>query len=102
MGAGDVKLFAGVGAWVGPARILEIFAAAAIAGMFIVIAQALRRRQMASLLRGSAVIVLNAAAGDLKCPEEPANPANHHRRLPYAVPTLVACIFVLASGRKWL
>jgi prepilin peptidase CpaA len=32
MGAGDVKLYAGVGAWVGPAVILPAFAASAVVG----------------------------------------------------------------------
>src|SRR5262245_28918636 len=32
MGAGDVKLYAGVGAWVGPAMILQAFVVSAVVG----------------------------------------------------------------------
>src|SRR4051794_34327889 len=42
MGGGDVKLFAGIGAWFGPGRVTAVFATAAIVGMFIVIYQATR------------------------------------------------------------
>ena len=102
MGGGDVKLFAAVGAWVGPARIIEIFAAAALAGMFIVLWQSLRGRRMKTLMRNSAVIVLNAAAGDLSCPVEPATEPSGRQRLPYAVPMLVATVLIMLSGRRWL
>jgi len=101
-GAGDVKLFAGVGAWVGPARVLEIFAASALVGLVIVLWQAVRERRMQTLVRNSAVIMLNAASGDLSSPEEPASPEASKQRLPYAIPTLVATILVLFSGRRWL
>jgi prepilin peptidase CpaA len=102
MGGGDVKLFAGIGAWVGPTRVLEIFAAEAIIGMVIVVARALAERRMGALTRSSAVLVMNAAVcGDLSCPEEPSD-AHGKRRLPYAVPALVATVAVLLSGRRWL
>ncbi len=102
MGGGDVKLFAGIGAWVGPARITEIFAAAALAGMVIVLYQALRQRRVTSLMRNSAVIVLNAASGDLSCPKETDAKTPAEERLPYAVPTLIATFLVMFSGRRWL
>jgi prepilin peptidase CpaA len=103
MGGGDVKMFAGIGAWVGPFRIFEIFAAAALVGMVIVIFQAIQGQRMRALLRNSTVIVLNAAvAGDLSCPEEPPQDPAGPRRLPKAVPTLAATLLVLLSGRRWL
>lgn len=101
MGGGDVKLFAGIGAWVGPVTIVEIFAAEALVGMVIVIWQALRERRVASLMRNSAVIVLNAASGDLTCPKEPEAKTNR-QRLPYAVPTFIATLLIVFSGRRWL
>src|SRR3954453_18450483 len=39
LGGGDVKLLAGVGAWLGPIIIIKIFLAAAIVGMVIVLVQ---------------------------------------------------------------
>ena len=103
MGGGDVKMFAGIGAWVGPGRVTEVFAAAAIIGMLIVVYQAVRDGRLATLSRNSAVIVLNAATvGDLSCPAEPEPRPGERRRLPYAVPTLVATLILLSSGRRWL
>src|SRR5438874_1022002 len=61
MGGGDVKLFAGIGAWVGPVRVIEIFAAEAVIGMIIVIVRAMQRRRMGTLMRSSAALVMNAA-----------------------------------------
>jgi prepilin peptidase CpaA len=109
MGGGDVKMFAGIGAWVGTGRVVEIFAAAALAGMVIVIWQAARGGRLASLARGSALIVVNATVtGDLTCPDKPGEANSDQEQggkqkpLPYAVPTLVAALLVLCSGRRWL
>ena len=99
---GDVKLFTGIGAWVGALRTLEIFAAAAVVGMIIVLLQAVRARRVASLVRNSAVIVMNAANGDLSCPQESPEVAAAQKHLPYAVPTLIGALAVLLSGRRWL
>ena len=44
IGAGDVKLLAGVGAWIGPVMVLIAFAGAAIIGMFIAIAMSRERK----------------------------------------------------------
>jgi prepilin peptidase CpaA len=101
MGGGDVKLFAGIGAWVGPMRVLEIFAAEAVIGMVIVLAQAMRRRRVGTLVRNSAVLVINATvSGDLSCPPESENERAGEKRLPYAVPALVATVAVLVLGRR--
>lgn len=94
MGGGDVKLFAGLGAWVGAGEITLIFAGSAIVGMALVIGQALRDRRMLGLFRNSAVIALNAASGDLSAPPEESR--TDRKRLPYAVPTLVAVLLIQA------
>jgi len=99
---GDVKLFTGIGAWVGPLRTLEIFAAAAVVGMIIVLVQAIHARRVATLMRNSAVIVMNAANGDLSCPPEMPESAAAHKHLPYAVSTLIGTLAVLLCGRRWL
>ena len=103
MGGGDVKLFAGIGAWVGPLCVVQIFAVEAVIGMVVVVAQAVHAGRLRALARGSAVIAMNAAVrGDLSCPEEPMSAANINR-LPYAVPTLLATVTVLLlAGRRYL
>ena len=101
IGAGDVKLLAGIGAWVGPLAVVQIFAATSAAGLFVVAWQAIRAREVASLVRGSAVIVLNAAHGDWQPPPEPQEQAS--KRLPYAMPVLVGLTGVLlAKSWRWL
>jgi prepilin peptidase CpaA len=101
LGGGDVKLFAGIGAWMGPVAVFWVFAIAAMVGTVTVAAQALLERRVGALLRNSAVIVLNAAAtGDLRAPpvEEQSDQVN--KRLPYAVPALLAVIAVLLFGGR--
>jgi prepilin peptidase CpaA len=100
MGGGDVKLFAGIGAWLGPVGVFHVFLVETILGMVIVVAQAIWARRLRSLLRGSALVVMNAAAsGDLSAPaEEPTDAAAMRKRLPFAVPTLVALVWVVWAG----
>lgn len=50
MGAGDVKLMAGVGALVGPAKWMTIFAASAIAGGILALAAVIVKRRLRSTL----------------------------------------------------
>lgn len=103
MGGGDVKLFAGIGAWVGPALVFQIFVAETVIGMIIVLAQAARRRRMGVLMRNSAALVMNAAVtGDARCLEEPTQAGGDKGRLPYAVPALMATVAVLVLGWRWM
>jgi prepilin peptidase CpaA len=98
MGGGDVKLFAGIGAWLGPVGVFHVFLVETILGMIIVLTQAAWARRLRTLLRGSALVVMNAAAsGDLSVPEEQGEPAMK-KRLPFAVPTLVAVVLVVWAG----
>lgn len=98
MGGGDVKLFAGIGAWLGPVGVLHVFVVETIVGMVIVVGQAVWERRLRSLLRGSALVVMNAAAsGDLSAPDEQGEQAMR-KRLPFAVPTFVAVVLVLWAG----
>lgn len=95
MGGGDVKLFSALGAWLGAPRVTEVFAAAAIVGMLVVLGQAARDGRLRALFRSSTVIALNAVSGDLSAPpEEPRE--SGRKRLPYAVPTLIAVLIVQA------
>jgi prepilin peptidase CpaA len=101
IGAGDVKLLAGIGAWIGPLAVVQVFAATSIAGLFVVAWQAIGAKEVSSLVRGSAVIMLNAARGDWQPPPEPKTQRN--KRLPYAVPVLIGMLGVLlAKFWRWL
>jgi prepilin peptidase CpaA len=98
MGGGDVKLFAGIGAWLGPVGVFHVFLVETLLGMMIVVAQAIWGRRLRTLLRGSALVVMSAAAsGDLSAPDEQGEQAMR-KRLPFAVPTLVAVVLVVWAG----
>lgn len=61
MKAGDVKLVAAVGAWVGPGGAVAVFAVAAVTGLVFVIGQGLWERRLAEVGRGAAVMAINLA-----------------------------------------
>jgi prepilin peptidase CpaA len=99
LGGGDVKLLAGVGAWLGPLAVLQVFAAAALIGMVIVLVQAIATGRLRAVVRNSTVIAVNlwhvseigleqATATGRAC-------RALERPLPYAVPVLAAVSAVL-------
>ena len=101
-GAGDVKLMVGVGAWVGPAGALLVFAAEAVVGMVIVLAQAAAAGRLRTLSRNSLVLFVNLAhvrevgldharATGLSC-------RSVDRPLPYAVPVGIAVALLALAG----
>jgi prepilin peptidase CpaA len=106
LGGGDVKLLAGVGAWLGPMPALVVFAAAAVIGMVIVLAQAAAQGRLAKLFRNSAVIAVSLAtsgtdAGAVGQAAETGRACSDGggaagRPLPYAVPVLLATLLVVA------
>ena len=61
-GAGDVKLFAAVGALLGPAPIATAFLYTAIAGGVLAVVVALRRRRLRQTLERHGALVATAAA----------------------------------------
>jgi prepilin peptidase CpaA len=103
LGGGDVKLLAGIGAWLGPEAALKVFVLEAIIGAIIVITQALAQGRFRKLLRNSAVLAVSMAhAGDLGMDHVRATGQSSRsidRPLPYAVPVLIAVSLLLA--RSW-
>jgi prepilin peptidase CpaA len=59
LGGGDVKLMAGVGAWVGPAPVVAVFAITALIGMMIVLVQASLQGRLRKLLTNTTVLTVN-------------------------------------------
>jgi prepilin peptidase CpaA len=103
IGGGDVKLLAGVGAWVGAGGVFEVFCAAAVAGMIIVLAQAIGQGRLRVLSRNSAVLAMNLVhVSDVGIDHAIATGKSCRsvdKPLPYAVPVLIA---VLALLLAWL
>lgn len=56
-GAGDVKLLAALGTWLGPAGVVMAFLYSAIAGGALALAHAVRRRRLATTLTRTARLV---------------------------------------------
>jgi Flp pilus assembly protein protease CpaA len=58
-GAGDVKLTAGIGAWLGPTPILIVLAAAAIVSLVLAVGQSVARGRLGDLLRSTGLMVIS-------------------------------------------
>jgi prepilin peptidase CpaA len=102
LGGGDVKLLAGVGAWIGVKPVFLVFAVAAIVGMIMVLCQSLAQGRLRLLLRNSAVVAINVfhigVVGVDHATETGKSCRSVDRPLPYAVPVLAA-VLVLVVGR---
>jgi prepilin peptidase CpaA len=61
-GAGDVKLFAALGAWLGPAHIMTAFFYTALAGGLLAVVVALRRRRLSATVQRTAELVTTGGA----------------------------------------
>jgi prepilin peptidase CpaA len=100
-GAGDVKLVAGLGAWIGPMPVLLVFAFAAIGGMIVALWVSSRHGKLRTLLRDSALITVNAVHGqklDAFSPERRITGPSSFKPAPYAVHLLVATVLVLTAS----
>lgn len=86
MGAGDVKLMAMVGAFVGPKLVVGAALATLIAGGVMAVMATLRKREFWKLIENLKVMYLGSvtklAAGQLPVPEQPAASVG---KLPYAL-----------------
>ncbi len=88
LGAGDVKLFAAAGAWLGPAKAIEGSLIAALLGALLALVWMLRSRG----LRG-AVETLGIAATLPGVLSETSSSANRIRSLPYGVAIAAGALF---------
>ncbi len=102
VGAGDVKLMAGIGAWLGPILVLQVFAAGAVMGMCIVLAQSYKQRRLRTLFRNSAVLAINLVhiqeLGVQHVTETGQSSNSIEKPLPYAVPIFIAAIAVVLNA----
>ena len=100
LGGGDVKLLAGIGAWMGAAGVFKVFLAAAVVGLFIVLVQCACQGKLFALFRNSAVLALSLVHIDqlgVKQTSELGRACRSvDRPLPYAVPVLAATLLVIA------
>lgn len=95
MGAGDVKLMAALGAWLGPLGALQIAVAGAIAGGVIAIGVMLRARYLGSALRNLRLLFTHWGIHGLTALPELTLAGGQGPRLAYAVPILIGTLGVL-------
>jgi prepilin peptidase CpaA len=102
VGGGDVKLLAGVGAWVGAVASFKIFCVQAVVGMIIVLAQAAWQGRLAKLGRNSAMLAVNLIHVDQVGLEHATLTGKScksvDRPLPFAVPVLIAVVLLALTG----
>lgn len=102
VGGGDVKLLAGVGAWLGAGPVFAIFLVEKVVGLIVVLVQAWSQRKTKQLFRNSALIAANfACAGELgmqNAVDSGKSFRSIQRPLPFAVPLFVATLLVLGMS----
>ncbi|HRK29435.1 MAG TPA: A24 family peptidase [Tepidisphaeraceae bacterium] len=90
-GGGDVKLFAGVGAWLGPVNVVAVFIVATVVAMLVAILQAIVTRRVSQVARNTASMAVGLIHPESRVDStDQASYAARH--VPYAVPILVAVI----------
>lgn len=101
-GGGDVKLFAGLGAWVGPMMTFEVFVIATIVAMIAVLLQSAASGKLTPLLRNTATLAVGLAHQRELGMDHITRPDGSFRSvgkpIPYAVPVIIATLIVLARG----
>ena len=93
MGAGDVKIMAAIGAFIGPSRAVVVLLATAICGGVLAIVYALYRRRMLSTLKNMGTVLrFHAWAGVQSHPEfNLDNPAA--LRMPYGLAIALGTLY---------
>ncbi len=92
MGAGDVKLCAAVGAWIGPAQMVFALIFTALAGGVIVMIWAAMGGFLLDLFKGTGDLMAGWKSGTLRDPEATIeNP--RRRKMPYAPAIAIGTIF---------
>ena len=98
-GAGDVKLTAGIGAWLGPTPVLIVLAGAAIVSLVIAIAQSIARGRLGDLFQSTGLMVISLLnvrrLGAQQVVDTGRRASSIDRPLPNALSMLVATVCVV-------
>ena len=95
MGAGDVKLLAAVGAWLGPAQAVVAALLASIAGGVIAVAVALNHRYLTTALRNLWTLLTHWRVAGIQPLGDVTLDAARGPRLAYAVPIAIGTMVTL-------
>ena len=101
-GGGDVKLFAALGAWIGPMLTIEVFVASTLVAAVAALIQAGVSGKLSPLLKNTAVLMVSLAhpreLGVAHVTRPDGSFRSVGRPLPYAVPVMIATLMVLAMN----
>ena len=95
MGAGDVKLVAALGAWLGPMGAVKVAIAAAIAGGAVAAIVMLRQRYVGAAVQNLRLLLTHWGVHGLSALPELTLASGQGPRLAYAVPILIGTVGVL-------
>jgi prepilin peptidase CpaA len=99
LGAGDVKLMAGIGAWLGAVGVLEVFLGASIVGLVLVIVQCAAKGRLTILFGNTLALLTNFMLIEELGLERVTTMGQSCRSvdqpLPYAVSVLAAVVLLL-------
>lgn len=95
MGAGDVKLVAALGAWLGPLGAVQVAIAAALAGGIVAVIVMLRARYLRHALENLRLLFLHWGVNGFSPLPELTLASGTGPRLAYAVPILIGTLGVL-------
>ena len=98
-GAGDVKLTAGIGAWLGPTPVLIVLAAAAIVSLLLAVGQSMVRGRLGELFQSTGLMLVSLlnvrGLGAQQVIDTGRRASSIDRPLPNALSMLVATVFVV-------
>jgi prepilin peptidase CpaA len=98
-GGGDVKLFAGLGAWLGPVATFEVFLASTIVAAVFALVQCACNGRLLDLLRNTALLAVSVAhpreLGVAHVTRPDGTFRSVGRPVPYAVPVIISTAAVL-------
>lgn len=99
LGAGDVKLLAAIGAWIGAGPVLVVLALTAIVGGVVILLQGIWQRKTVAILRNSAVVAINlihvGRLGAEHVRQTGQTCRSIEKTVPYAVPIWIATVLTL-------
>lgn len=95
MGAGDVKLLAAVGAWVGPAKIVVVALLTSVAGGVIGLAVAIAHRYLGTALRNLWTLLTHWRVNGIHSMDIVTLEGTRGPRLAYAIPIAIGTVVTL-------
>ena len=95
MGAGDVKLLAAIGAWLGPSQVLEVALASSLAGGAIAIAVSLAHGYLKTATRNIWLLLMHWRIMGVRPLPEVTLEETRGPRLAYAVPISIGTLVTL-------